>query len=185
MCVHLLTTSAMSSSSTSSFSMRWPDCSDGEARLLLSNLLSRAAARGRTAARTPWRNRPRAGRSRRPARTASSSSFSLPCCWMASFSCCQCVARRSAFLLQVGQLLLESAEPLDRRLVLFLAQRLALDFELHDRGARSRRARPASSRFPCAASTPLRPPGRWPCRAGTDPRCSGSTAPPLRRARSP
>ena len=36
------------------------------------------------------------------------------------------------FFLEVGQLLFELAEPLLRRLVLFLAQRLALDLELHD-----------------------------------------------------
>ena len=34
-------------------------------------------------------------------------------------------------------------------------------------GARPRRARPASSRSPCAASTPPRRPGRSPCRAGS------------------
>ena len=37
--------------------------------------------------------------------------------------------------LQVGQLLFELAEPLDRRLVRLLAQRLALDLELHDAAA--------------------------------------------------
>ena len=37
-----------------------------------------------------------------------------------------------AFFLQVGQFLVEFAEPFDRRLVGLLAQRLALDFELHD-----------------------------------------------------
>ena len=42
--------------------------------------------------------------------------------------------RRQAplFFLQIGELLLELAEPIDRRLVLFLAQRFALDFQLHD-----------------------------------------------------
>ena len=39
MCVHLLTTSAMSSSSTSSFSMRWPFWSVGQRRFLLADLL--------------------------------------------------------------------------------------------------------------------------------------------------
>ncbi len=38
----------------------------------------------------------------------------------------------TALFLQVGELLLQLAEPLDRRLVLFLAQRLAFDLELHD-----------------------------------------------------
>ncbi len=37
--------------------------------------------------------------------------------------------------LEVGQLLLELGQPLARRLVLFLAQRLALDLELHDAAA--------------------------------------------------
>src|SRR5690349_24705781 len=39
---------------------------------------------------------------------------------------------RSLFFLQVGELLFEPAEPFDRRFVLFLAQRLAFDLELHD-----------------------------------------------------
>ena len=43
------------------------------------------------------------------------------------------MARQGAALfLQVGELLLELAEPLLRRLVAFLAQRLTLDLELHD-----------------------------------------------------
>ncbi len=55
--------------------------------------------------------------------------------WIASFSCSHCACRRVCFLLQVGQLLLELAEPLARRLVRLLAQRLALDLELHDAAA--------------------------------------------------
>ena len=48
----------------------------------------------RTAARTPWRSRRRAAPRSISRRTASSSSLSLRACWIASFSCCQCVARR-------------------------------------------------------------------------------------------
>ena len=51
---------------------------------------------------------------------------------MASFSCCQCACEAAALFLQIGELLLELLQALVRRLVLFLAQRLALDLELHD-----------------------------------------------------
>ena len=52
---------------------------------------------------------------------------------MASFSCCQCaVQARRALPCRSASSFSSLLQPLLRRLVLFLAQRLALDLELHD-----------------------------------------------------
>ncbi len=49
-----------------------------------------------------------------------------------SFSCCQCAASRPRSSLRSASSFSSFAEPLLRRLVALLAQRLALDLELHD-----------------------------------------------------
>ena len=111
---------------------RWPCCMLAQPRLLVLDLLLELPAAGRIAARTPWRSRRHAARARSRCRTCSSSSFSLrPALDRLLFLL---PVRRQAVLvlLEVGQLLLELLQPLLRRLVRLLAQRLALDLELHD-----------------------------------------------------
>ena len=51
---------------------------------------------------------------------------------MSSFSCCQCAASRPRSSLRSASSFSSLREPLLRRLVALLAQRLALDLELHD-----------------------------------------------------
>ena len=134
MCVHLLTTSAMSSSSTSSFSMPLALLQLGEPRLLLLDLLSRAA--GTRAVLQLGRLRVVAGALRAldlAACTASSCSLQLRATAESLPSPAASARRRLRLLfLEIGELLLELRQPLARRLVLLLAQRLALDLELHD-----------------------------------------------------
>ena len=128
--VHLPTTSAMSSSSTSSLSSRGPLPARRPAvlRLDLRFELRDAAVLqlGRPGVVAVPLRRPR-----RRGAAPSSSSLRSALCWIASFSCVPVRRQRALLLLEVGQLLLELRQPLGRGLVGLLAQRLALDLELH------------------------------------------------------
>ena len=129
--VHLATTSATSSSSTSSFSIFlsfWISSS-----LRFSSSICRSSS-------TSVPNRSSAARSRSPSRSARSNSpraastcaFSSRIRSMCSFSSRQCACMARRLLLQVGELPLEALEPFDRRGVGLLLQRRAFDLELLD-----------------------------------------------------
>ena len=104
----------------------------GQARFLVAGSCVRAPAAGRTAAPTPSRSRRRCC-----ARSISSRSLLELLLELArrldGLLLLLPVRRQPVLLfLEVGQLLLELLQPLLRRLVGLLAQRLALDLELHD-----------------------------------------------------
>ena len=61
----------------------------------------------------------------------------------------------------------QALQPVLRAGVALLLQRLPLDLELHDLAVDDCRAPRAWNRPACAAARPPRPPGRWPCRAGS------------------
>ena len=167
--VQRLTTSAMSSSSTSSLISRCVSACRGERRLprpcsLLSSSgsLPYFSSAALLQVVLPLGLLDLDAWSARSARAASRS------CCTACFSSCHWALQR------VG--VRPSGRPAPspacssrslRRGVLLLLQGLALDLQLHDAAVDLVQLRRASSRSRCAAWPPPRPPGRWPCRAGS------------------
>ena len=130
--VHFDTTCAMSSSSTSSFSMRELECSAAPspavARQLLQLLLQPAESR-HTAAPPRAADCPCASPPPPRKRSASSCSFSSATLPIAPRSVCQRARRPLGLLLHLGQLALDDLQPLLRGRIRLALQRLPLDLK--------------------------------------------------------